>query len=47
MNFGKKVKCEVCGTRNWSGKEYCERCSGKLDFDNIINMAEKLKKQIA
>ena len=47
MNFGKKVKCETCGTRNWSGNEYCEKCSGTLDNDNIVNMAEKVKKQIA
>ncbi len=47
MNFGKKVECKACGTRNWSGNEYCEKCSGKLDYDNIVNMAEKVKKQIA
>lgn len=26
----KNLKCEVCGTRNWSGALYCEKCSGDL-----------------
>lgn len=28
--MAKKVKCPVCGTHNWSGSEYCEKCSGAL-----------------
>ncbi len=47
MNFGKKVKCDVCGTRNWSGQEFCEKCSTKLDYENIENVAEKVRKKIA
>ena len=47
MNFGKKVKCDVCGTRNWSGQEFCEKCSTKLDYENIENVAEKERKKIA
>lgn len=47
MNFGKKVKCKVCGARNWSGQEHCEKCSAKLDYDNIVNVEEKVKKKIA
>lgn len=46
MNFGKKVKCEVCGTRNWSGTEYCEKCSSKLDYANIENVEKKLEKKV-
>ncbi|WP_167935742.1 hypothetical protein [Halothermothrix orenii] len=32
----KKVKCPVCGTHNWSGNEYCEKCSGALYRDRIV-----------
>lgn len=26
----KKIRCQVCGTHNWSFAEYCQRCSGAL-----------------
>lgn len=26
----KNVKCSVCGSYNWSGALYCEKCSGDL-----------------
>lgn len=26
----KKVKCSVCGTHNWSGSEYCSKCTAAL-----------------
>lgn len=26
----KKVQCNVCGSQNWSGALYCEKCSGDL-----------------
>lgn len=26
----KKVQCPVCGTHNWSGVEYCKKCSGAI-----------------
>ncbi|SFL90507.1 hypothetical protein [Halanaerobium salsuginis] len=26
----KNVQCEVCGSKNWSGALYCEKCSGDL-----------------
>lgn len=29
----RKVKCPVCGEYNWSGKEYCVKCSGELYFN--------------
>lgn len=47
MNFGKKIKCEVCNTRNWSGNVYCEKCSSKLNYKNVENIKDKLNKKIA
>lgn len=29
-----KVVCPVCGTNNWSGNEYCQKCSGALYGEN-------------
>ena len=26
----KNVRCSVCGSHNWSGALYCEKCSGNL-----------------
>lgn len=26
----KNVKCNACGSHNWSGALYCEKCSGSL-----------------
>jgi len=25
-----KLQCPQCGTSNWSGAEYCRKCSGAL-----------------
>lgn len=47
MNYGKKIKCDVCNTRNWSGSIYCKKCSTELNYDNIENIAYKEKKKIA
>ncbi|MFW6034946.1 MAG: DUF7577 domain-containing protein [Halothermotrichaceae bacterium] len=35
----KRAKCPVCGTHNWSGVEYCQKCSGALYEEN--NKAEE------
>ncbi|ADO77775.1 hypothetical protein [Halanaerobium praevalens] len=26
----KNVECKFCGSKNWSGELYCEKCSGDL-----------------
>ena len=40
----KNVECKICGTRNWSGEIYCEKCSGALYHNhNQEKAAAKLK----
>lgn len=33
----KNVKCNICGSQNWSGTLYCEKCSGDLYHNHNYN----------
>ncbi len=40
----KNVKCNACGSQNWSGALYCEKCSGDLYHNhNDEKIAAKLE----
>ena len=42
----KNVKCNICGSQNWSGALYCEKCSGDLYHNhNDQKTAAKIKKE--
>lgn len=38
----KNVKCDVCGSQNWSGALYCEKCSGDLYHNHNDEKLEKV-----
>lgn len=41
----KNVKCSMCGSQNWSGTLYCEKCSGDLYHNhNKENASTKIEK---
>ncbi|MCG8516259.1 MAG: hypothetical protein MI740_19195 [Halanaerobiales bacterium] len=31
----RKLRCSICGSYNWSSKEYCDKCSGSLYRESL------------